>query len=65
MAPVREVTRCWSLWIRIVATVRRDDLEYSRVVACQLETGHAGEHWSASDWFEVWWMKESQLNAKV
>jgi hypothetical protein len=49
------VTRCWALWAQAIVTVRNGEWEYSRVIACQRDARHSGEHASANDWFEVWW----------
>ena len=59
------MNRCWQIWARTIITVRYGELEYSRVIACQLEAGHAGEHQSGNDWFAVAWNKESQHAARA
>jgi hypothetical protein len=56
------IERCWNLWTRTIITVRYGEMEYSRVIACQREPDHAGEHHAANDWFEVWWNRETQCS---
>lgn len=52
--------RCWALWLRQLFTERviaDDEIVSERVIVCQLERGHAHEHYSKTPIIEAWWGK--------
>jgi hypothetical protein len=57
-SPSRE--RCFVLWLFYYWPYADGAREADRVVACQLERGHRGEHESKTEVGNVWWNKESQ-----
>ena len=57
--PVRAVEgapRCWKLWAHgVVWGVAEGDWEYSRIIACQRERGHAKQCFHSSIFGDFWW----------
>jgi len=48
--------RCWRLWAHgVVWDVEHGDWEYSRIIACQRERGHAKQCFHSSIFGDFWW----------
>lgn len=62
MAREGAMTRCWALWLFCYWPCEQDSGPWGRVVACQLERGHRGEHLSDTDIVVVSWRNAHENN---